>query len=77
MIIAIGPRIPETNRLKNTHNIDAHMHNLGQKYMGIRPEKHQDLFHDTSFNPAAGHDVLVDNFLNAQCKMPPQRNFML
>lgn len=37
--------------------------------MGIRPEKHQDLFHDTSLNPASGHDVLVDNFLNAQCKI--------
>jgi saccharopepsin len=72
----LGSAAAEVHRLKlnkvplaeqlNTHNIDAHMHNLGQKYMGIRPEKHQDLFHDTSFNPAAGHDVLVDNFLNAQ-----------
>jgi hypothetical protein len=30
MIIAIGPRIPETNRLKNTHNIDAHVHKSGK-----------------------------------------------
>ncbi|KAK4862090.1 hypothetical protein LT330_003228 [Penicillium expansum] len=72
----LGSAAAEVHRLKlnkvplseqlNTHNIDAHMHNLGQKYMGIRPEKHQDLFHDTSLNPASGHDVLVDNFLNAQ-----------
>ncbi|KAJ5827069.1 hypothetical protein N7447_003832 [Penicillium robsamsonii] len=58
-------KVPLAEQL-NTHNIDAHVHNLGQKYMGIRPEKHQDLFHDTGFNPASGHDVLVDNFLNAQ-----------
>ncbi|EKV05929.1 Vacuolar protease A [Penicillium digitatum PHI26] len=72
----LGSAAAEVHRLKlnkvplseqlNTHNIDAHLHNLGQKYMGIRPEKHQDLFHDTSLNPASGHDVLVDNFLNAQ-----------
>jgi saccharopepsin len=58
-------KVPLAEQL-NTHNIDAHVHNLGQKYMGIRPEKHQDLFHDTSLNPASGHNVLVDNFLNAQ-----------
>ncbi|OQE40839.1 hypothetical protein PENCOP_c005G07799 [Penicillium coprophilum] len=58
-------KVPLSEQL-NTHNIDAHVHNLGQKYMGIRPEKHQDLFHDTALNPASGHDVLVDNFLNAQ-----------
>jgi saccharopepsin len=58
-------KVPLAEQL-NTHNIDAHVHNLGQKYMGIRPEKHEDLFHDTSLNPASGHNVLVDNFLNAQ-----------
>jgi saccharopepsin len=58
-------KVPLSEQL-NTHNMEAHMHNLGQKYMGIRPEKHQDLFHDTSMKPASGHDVLVDNFLNAQ-----------
>lgn len=41
------------------------MQALGQKYMGYRPN--QD-FQDTSMKPTAGHDVLVDNFLNAQCK---------
>ncbi|KAJ6143394.1 hypothetical protein N7471_002847 [Penicillium samsonianum] len=58
-------KVPLSEQL-STHNIDAHMHNLGQKYMGIRPDKHEDLFHDTSLNPASGHNVLVDNFLNAQ-----------
>ncbi|KAG0155150.1 hypothetical protein PDIDSM_723 [Penicillium digitatum] len=81
----LGSAAAEVHRLKlnkvplseqlNTHNIDAHLHNLGQKYMGIRPEKHQDLFHDTSLNPASGHDVLVDNFLNAQCKMSTQKSY--
>ncbi|KAJ5793612.1 hypothetical protein N7457_000211 [Penicillium paradoxum] len=58
-------KVPLSEQL-NTHNIEAHVYNLGQKYMGIRPEKHEDLFHDTALKPAGGHDVLVDNFLNAQ-----------
>jgi saccharopepsin len=38
--------------------------------MGIRPDRHQEMmFQDTSIKPQAGHDVLVDNFLNAQCKL--------
>jgi hypothetical protein len=52
------------------------MHNLGQKYMGIRPERHQDLLHDTSMKPASGHDVLVDNFLNAQCMISPKPSIL-
>lgn len=47
--------------------MDDHMRSLGQKYMGIRPSKHEELFQDTSIKPDGGHDVLVDNFLNAQC----------
>jgi len=59
-------KVPLSEQL-NTHNIDAHVHALGQKYMGIRPDRHQEMmFQDTSIKPQAGHDVLVDNFLNAQ-----------
>ncbi|KAJ6021358.1 hypothetical protein N7540_006862 [Penicillium herquei] len=58
-------KVPLSEQL-DTHNIDAHVRNLGQKYMGIRPEQHDKLFQETSFKPNAGHDVLVDNFLNAQ-----------
>ncbi|KAJ5541307.1 hypothetical protein N7494_006383, partial [Penicillium frequentans] len=59
-------KVPLSEQL-NTHNIDAHVHALGQKYMGIRPDRHQDMmFEETSIKPQAGHDVLVDNFLNAQ-----------
>lgn len=47
------------------------MHALGQKYMGHRPQMQEDLFHDTSLKTLAGHDVLVDNFMNAQCTLPP------
>jgi saccharopepsin len=35
--------------------------------MGFRPSQPEDQFQDTSIKPEAGHDVLVDNFLNAQC----------
>ncbi|KAJ5132784.1 hypothetical protein N7448_006942 [Penicillium atrosanguineum] len=49
----------------NAHNIEEHVKGLGQKYMGYRPNSNQD-FQDTSFKPNSGHDVLVDNFLNAQ-----------
>lgn len=41
--------------------------------MGLRPQMHKDMLHDTSFKPTAGHDVLVDNFLNAQCMAPHLR----
>lgn len=46
--------------------IDDHMRSLGQKYLGVRPSHEEDLFQDTSIKPDGGHDVLVDNFLNAQ-----------
>lgn len=48
------------------------MQALGQKYMGIRPEKHNDeMFRESSFHPEGGHPVAVSNFLNAQCKLHP------
>jgi hypothetical protein len=48
-------------------NIDRHVQSLGQKYMGYRPSSS---YQDTSVKPEGGHNVLVDNFLNAQCKPP-------
>jgi len=49
-------------------NIDTHVKHLGQKYMGIRPENHeQEMFKDTSLHAEKGaHPVPVSNFLNAQ-----------
>ncbi|KAF3387042.1 Vacuolar protease A [Penicillium rolfsii] len=44
-------------------NIDRHVSSLGQKYMGYRPSSS---YQDTSVKPEGGHNVLVDNFLNAQ-----------
>jgi hypothetical protein len=44
--------------------MNDHMRSLGQKYMGVVPEG---IYQDTSIRPEGGHDVLVDNFLNAQC----------
>ena len=51
-------------------NIDTHVKHLGQKYMGIRPENHeQEMFKDTALHAEKGaHPVPVSNFLNAQCK---------
>jgi saccharopepsin len=44
------------------------MQALGQKYMGVRPQKHADeMFKETSMHAEAGHPVAVSNFLNAQC----------
>ncbi|OQE28756.1 hypothetical protein PENSTE_c003G00953 [Penicillium steckii] len=50
----------------NIHNFGDHAQALGQKYMGYRPGSQENSFKDTTFKPSAGHDVLVDNFLNAQ-----------
>lgn len=48
--------------------MNDHVKSLGQKYMGFRPSHaEEDVFQDTSIKPEGGHDVLVDNFLNAQC----------
>ncbi|KAI5842576.1 aspartic peptidase domain-containing protein [Morchella snyderi] len=61
-------KIPLTEQLSH-HDIDTQMRALGQKYMGIRPEKHT----EEMFKAAAedmtiegGHAIPVNNFLNAQ-----------
>jgi len=69
----LGSAAAEVHKLKlnkvpldetlSPQNFGAHMAGLGQKYMGQEPH---DRFRDTSMKPTAGHDVLVDNFLNAQ-----------
>ncbi|KAJ5103654.1 hypothetical protein N7532_004183 [Penicillium argentinense] len=75
--VLLGSASAEVHKLKlnklpleetlNVHNIDNHIQALGQKYMGYRPDRNrEESFKDTTFNPTAGHDVLVDNFLNAQ-----------
>ena len=38
--------------------MDTRVRALGQKYMGL---------HDNAYFAKGGHDVFVDNFLNAQC----------
>ncbi|KAJ5584462.1 uncharacterized protein N7459_004262 [Penicillium hispanicum] len=58
-------KVPLEEQL-NAHTIEIQAQALGQKYMGLHPGKHQDMFQDTSLKTKAGHDVLVDNFLNAQ-----------
>lgn len=46
------------------------MRGLGQKYMGIRPEKHaEEMFRETSVHQDGGHLIPVENFLNAQCTL--------
>ncbi|KAH0537448.1 Vacuolar protease A [Glutinoglossum americanum] len=49
-------------------DIESHVKGLGQKYMGIRPQIHnEEIFRDTSIKPDKdGHPVPVNNFLNAQ-----------
>ena len=54
-------------RWQKTHSFDDQVRALGQKYMGYRPQPQGNDFQDTSLKGSAGHDVLVDNFMNAQC----------
>ncbi|KAK4982938.1 aspartic proteinase precursor [Elasticomyces elasticus] len=59
-------KVSLTEQLENA-NIGDHLHALGQKYMGIRPQGHADeMFKETSIKPESGHPVAVSNFLNAQ-----------
>lgn len=54
--------------LQEHTDINSHVQALGQKYMGIRPQRHLDeMFRDTAIHTDKGHGVFVDNFLNAQC----------
>ncbi|KAI9830230.1 MAG: Vacuolar protease A [Sarea resinae] len=60
-------KVPLSEQLEYA-NIDSHVKALGQKYMGVRPDKHADeMFKDTSIDAGKdGHEVPVSNFLNAQ-----------
>lgn len=60
-------KVPLSEQLAHT-NIDTQVKALGQKYMGVRPQRHVDeMFRDTSIKPGDdGHPVPVSNFLNAQ-----------
>ena len=54
-----------------TANMDSHVKHLGQKYMGVRPQSHmEEMFKDTAIHDEKDHAVPVQNFLNAQCKLP-------
>lgn len=39
--------------------------------MGTRPSVHEELLQDQSIKEQGRHNVLVDNFLNAQCMIDP------
>ncbi|KAK2858358.1 Vacuolar protease A [Arthroderma sp. PD_2] len=49
-------------------DIDLQIKGLGRKYMGIRPgQQEQQMFKEqTPIETESGHNVLIDNFLNAQ-----------
>jgi len=69
----LGAAAAEVHKLKLTKvpldeqlgaaNMDRHVQSLGQKYMGYRPSSS---YQDTSIKPEGGHNVLIDNFMNAQ-----------
>ena len=63
-------KVPLSEQLEHA-NIGEHVQALGQKYMGVRPQKHlEELFNkeegEYSILPEKNHPVAVSNFLNAQ-----------
>ncbi|KAF3483782.1 uncharacterized protein GIQ15_03106 [Arthroderma uncinatum] len=59
-------KIPLKEQLEHA-DIDVQVKALGQKYMGIRPGQHeQQMFKQNPIQAEAGHNVLIDNFMNAQ-----------
>ncbi|KAF2764194.1 putative vacuolar protease A [Teratosphaeria nubilosa] len=61
-------KVPLSEQLEYA-NMGDHMHALGQKYMGVRPQgNHQkEMFRETSIDASKdGHPLPVSNFLNAQ-----------
>ncbi|KAJ5091669.1 aspartic protease [Penicillium alfredii] len=49
-------KVPLSEQL-TTHNIDAHLHALGQKYMGIRPQLNEQRFQDNLMTEKGRHSV--------------------
>ncbi len=61
-------KVPLEEQLSGAQGFSSHIKALGQKYMGIRPSRHEEeMFKDTSIHAEDGHMVPVSNFLNAQC----------
>jgi len=59
-------KIPLTEQL-SSYDIHTHMRALGQKYMGVRPERiNEEMFKTEEVSVDGGHPVPVSNFLNAQ-----------
>merc|ERR1711939_1238363 len=59
-------KVPLSQQLEYA-NIGDHMQALGQKYMGVRPQRNmEEMFKEQSFKPEKGHPVAVSSFLNAQ-----------
>ena len=63
-------KVPLSQQLEHA-NINEHVQALGQKYMGVRPQKHlEKLFGNEegefTIQPEKKHPVAVSNFLNAQ-----------
>lgn len=63
-------KVPLSQQLEYA-NIDEHVQALGQKYMGVRPQRHlEQLFGgnegEYSIQPEKKHPVAISNFLNAQ-----------
>jgi len=59
-------KIPLSEQLEHM-DMTSQVRALGQKYMGVRPQSHQEqMFQDTSIKPDGGHNVPISNFMNAQ-----------
>ncbi|KAL7271545.1 aspartic proteinase precursor [Rhizina undulata] len=59
-------KVPLSEQL-DRFDISTHLRSLGQKYMGIRPEKHsEEMFNVEDMTANGGHAIPVNNFLNAQ-----------
>lgn len=63
-------KVPLSQQLEYA-NINEHVQALGQKYMGVRPQRHlEQIFGgnegEYSIQPEKNHPVAVSNFLNAQ-----------
>jgi len=59
-------KVPLSEQLSH-YDIETQVRHLSQKYMGIRPQKHEEaMFNTQDIKPDGGHPVPISNFLNAQ-----------
>lgn len=68
----IPPRSANEFPMQETIPIETQIRGLGQKYLGARPDTHeQAIFQGGNMEIEKDHPLPISNFMNAQCSYIP------